>query len=107
MRCGARFSVFSTLFLLSIGGAAQAGTVRGTVKNGTTGQLAAGVELTLVQPMGGMQELAHAKSGPQGEFSFDNPNVGTQPLLVQANYHDVRFNAAVPPGNSNATVQLD
>jgi hypothetical protein len=87
--------------------AAQAGTVRGTVKNGTTGQLAAGVELTLVQPMGGMQELAHAKSGPQGEFTFDNPNVGTQPLLVQANYHDVRFNAAVPPGNSNATVQLD
>lgn len=86
---------------------ARAGTVRGTVKNGTTGQAAAGVELTLVQPMGGMQELAHAKSGPQGEFNFDNPNVGTQPLLVQATYRDVRFNAAVPPGNSNATVQLD
>ena len=60
-------------------GSAQAGTVRGTVRNGTTGQPAAGVELTLVQPMGGMQELAHAKSGPQGEFSFDNPNLGTQP----------------------------
>lgn len=106
MRCGARFSVFSTIFLLSIG-AAQAGTVRGTVKNGTTGQLAAGVELVLVQPMGGMQELAKAKSGPQGEFSFDNPNVGGQPLLVQATYRGVRYNAAVPPGNSNATVELD
>ena len=88
-------------------GTAQAGTVRGTVKNGTTGQVAAGVELTLVQPMGGMQELAHAKSGPQGEFSFDSPNVGTQPLLVQALYRGVRFNAAIPPGNSNATVQLE
>jgi hypothetical protein len=88
-------------------GTAQAGTVRGTVRNGTTGQLAPGVELTLVQPMGGMQELAHMKSGPQGEFSFDSPNVGTQPLLVQAMYRGVRFNAAVPPGNSNATVQLD
>ncbi len=88
-------------------GTAQAGTVRGTVRNGTTGQLAAGVELTLVQPMGGMQEIAHSKSGPQGEFSFDSPNVGTQPLLVQAMYRGVRFNAAVPPGNSNATVQLD
>jgi len=86
---------------------AQAGTVRGTVKNGTTGQVAAGVELTLVQPMGGMQELAHAKSGAQGEFSFDNPNVGAQPLLVQASYRGVRFTAAVPPGNSSATVQLD
>ena len=106
MRCGARFSVFSTLFLLSIG-AAKAGTVRGTVKNGTTGHIAAGVEVTLVQPMGGMQELAKAKSGPQGEFSFDNPTVGGQPLLVQANYRGVHFNAAVPPGNSTATVQLD
>lgn len=106
MRCGARFSVFSTVLLLSLG-AAQAGTVRGTVKNGTTGQIAAGVELVLVQPMGGMQELAKAKSGPQGEFSFDNPNVGGQPLLVQANYRGVRYNAAVPPGSSSATVQLD
>jgi hypothetical protein len=88
-------------------GTAQAGTVRGAVRNGTTGQLAAGVELTLVQPMGGMKELAHAKSGPQGEFSFDSPNVGTQPLLIQAMYRGVRFNAAIPPGNSNATVQLD
>jgi hypothetical protein len=106
MRCGGRFSVFFTLFLLSFG-VAQAGTVRGTVKNGTTGQIAAGVEVVLVQPMGGMQELAKAKSGPQGEFSFDNPNVGGQPLLVQANYRGVRYNAAVPPGNSSATVQLD
>jgi len=88
-------------------GTAQAGTVRGAVRNGTTGQLAAGVELTLVQPMGGMKELAHAKSGPQGEFSFDSPNVGTQPLLIQAMYRGIRFNAAIPPGNSNATVQLD
>ncbi len=106
MRCGARLSILSVFLFLPLC-AAQAGTVRGTVKNGTTGQMAAGVELTLVQPMGGMQELAHAKSGPQGEFSFDNPNVGGQPLLVQANYRGVRFNAAVPPGSSSATVELD
>ncbi|OLC98603.1 MAG: hypothetical protein DMG35_06490 [Acidobacteria bacterium] len=84
---------------------AQAGTVRGTVKNGTTGQPAAGVELTLVQPMGGMQELAHAKSGPQGEFTFDHPNLGAQPMLVRASYHGINFNSAVPPGSS--TVQVD
>jgi hypothetical protein len=84
---------------------AQAGTVRGTVKNGTTGQPAAGVELTLVQPMGGMQELAHAKSGAQGEFTFDNPSLGAQPMLVRASYHGINFNSAVPPGSS--TVQVD
>ena len=110
MRWTARLSVAAALTFawgLALLGTARAGTVRGTVKNGTTGQLAAGVELTLVQPMGGMQEVAHAKSGPQGEFSFDSPNVGTQPLLVQAMYRGVRFNAAIPPGNSSATVQLE
>lgn len=110
MRPTARLAVAAALaFLWGLvpGGSARAGTVRGTVKNGTTGQLAAGVELTLVQPMGGMKELAHAKSGPQGEFSFDSPNVGTQPLLVQAVYRGVRFNGAVMPGNSNATLELE
>jgi hypothetical protein len=110
IRCKARLSVAAALSFawgLASLATAQAGTVRGTVRNGTTGQLAAGVELTLVQPMGGMQELAHAKSGPQGEFSFDSPNVGTQPLLIQAMYRGVRFNAAIPPGNNNATVQMD
>jgi hypothetical protein len=106
MRWGGRLMVAAALSMASLV-TAQAGTVRGTVKNGTTGQPAAGVELTLVQPMGGMQELAQAKSGPQGEFNFDNPNIGAQPMLVQATYRGVRFNAAVPPGNSNATVQLD
>lgn len=91
--------------LLAPFSAARAGTVRGTVKNGTTGQTAAGIELTLIAPMGGMQELAHAKSGAQGEFSFDSPNLGAQPMLVRAVYRGVHFSAMVPPGT--ATVQLD
>jgi hypothetical protein len=105
-----RFTVLAALAValgLASVGSAQAGTVRGTVRNGTTGQTAAGVELTLVQPMGGMQELAHAKSGPQGEFSFDHPNLGTQPMLVRASYHGVNFNSAVPPGSGTSTVQVD
>lgn len=104
MRCGKRLNVFFTSFFLFIG-TAQAGTVRGTVKNGTTGQVAAGVELTLVAPMGGMQEVAHAKSGAQGEFTFDHPNLGTQPMLVRATYHGIHFNAMAPPGTS--TLQVD
>jgi hypothetical protein len=55
--------------------------------------------------MGGMQEVAHTKSGAQGEFTFDNPNLGVQPMLVRATYHGIHFNSAVPPGSS--TVQVD
>jgi hypothetical protein len=104
MRWGLRLIVLAALISFTLA-VAQAGRVRGTVKNGTTGQPAAGVELTLVQPMGGMQELAHAKSGAQGEFTFDNPSLGAQPMLVRASYHGINFNSAVPPGSS--TVQVD
>jgi hypothetical protein len=55
--------------------------------------------------MGGMQEVAHAKSGAQGEFTFDNPNLGAQPMLVRATYHGIHFNQMVPPGSR--TVQVD
>lgn len=84
---------------------AQAGTVHGTVVNGTTGKPAPGIELTLIQLQGGMQEVAHSKSDAQGQFTFDNPALGAQPMLVRASYHGVTFNQAVPPGSS--TAQLD
>jgi hypothetical protein len=103
-RCFARWAALAALVIVPPG-IAQAGTVHGTVRNGTTGQTAAGIELALLQPMSGMQEVAHAKSGAQGEFAFDNPGLGTQPMLVQANYHGIHFNQMVPPGRS--TVQVD
>ncbi len=85
---------------------AEAGTVRGTVMNGTTGKAAAGIELTLIQLQGGMQEVAHSKSGAQGEFTFDHPGLGAQPMLVRAVYHGINFNHAVPPGTSTAQVDI-
>jgi hypothetical protein len=74
--------------------------------NGTTGKAAAGIELTLIQLQGGMQEVAHSKSGAQGEFTFDHPGLGAQPMLVRAVYHGVNFNRAVPPGTSTTQVDI-
>ncbi len=85
---------------------AQAGTVHGTVVNGTTGKPAAGIDLTLVQLQGGMQEVAHSNSGAQGEFTFDNPALGAQPMLIRAMYHGVNFNRALPPGSTTAQVDI-
>jgi len=104
IRCISRCSLAATLLLASYA-AAQAGTVRGTVKNGTTGKPGAGVELTLIQLQGGMQGVAHSKSDAQGEFTFDHPGLGAQPMLVRASYRGINFNTAVPPGSS--TVQVD
>ncbi len=69
---------------------AKAGTVHGTVVNGTTGKAAPGIDLVLIQLQGGMQEVAHSKSGAQGEFTFDHPGLGAQPMLVRAAFRPVR-----------------
>src|SRR5260370_241817 len=85
---------------------AEAGAAHGTVANGTTGKAAPGIELTLIQPQGGMQEGAPSKSGPQGEFTFYHPGLGAQPMLVRAAYHGVHLNRAIPPGTSTAQVDI-
>ena len=85
---------------------AEAGTVHGTVKNGTTGKNAAGVEVILIQLQGGMQPVANSKSDGNGEFSFDNPGLGAQPMLIRAVYHGINFHQPVPPGSSTVAVSV-
>jgi len=86
--------------------AAEAGTVYGTVTNGTTGKPAAGIEVILIQLQGGMQPVANAKSDAKGEFAFDNPGLGAQPMLVRAVYHGVNFHQPVPPGSGSVQVNI-
>src|SRR4029077_5327719 len=93
-------------FILAMPPISRGGTVHGTVVNGTTGKPAAGIELVLIQLQGGMQEVAHSKSGAQGEFTFDHPGLGAQPMLVRAVYHGVNFNRALPPGTSTTQVDI-
>jgi len=101
----ARLALLAALILAPLA-IAEAGTVHGTVMNGTTGKAAAGIDLVLIQLQGGMQEVAHSKSGAQGEFTFDHPGLGAQPMLVRAVYHSINFNHAVPPGTSTAQVDI-
>src|SRR5207302_3544920 len=103
--CCARLFLLGALVLAPLA-IAEAGTVRGTVMNGTTGKAAAGIDLILIQLQGGMQEVAHSKSGAQGEFAFEHPGLGAQPMLVRAVYHGINFNHAVPPGTATAQVDI-
>ena len=85
---------------------AHAGTVHGTVKNGTTGKPAGGIEVILLQLQGGMQPVANTKTDAQGQFSFDNPSLGAQPMLVRAVYKDINFHQPVPPGRTDVQVDV-
>ena len=100
---------YAAILLCTIGpvaNIAQAGTVHGTVKNGTTGKPAPGVPVMLIQLQGGMQPVANTQSDAQGQFTFDNPNLGTQPMLVRAVYRGINFHQPVPPGKSDVEVAV-
>src|ERR1700730_1287524 len=95
---------FATLLLFAA--SARAGTLHGTVKNGTNGKVASGVEVMLIQLQGGMQPVANSKTDAQGQFSFDYPALGSQPMLVRAVYKGINFHQPVPPGNSSVEVSI-
>jgi len=100
-----RIAAVAVLALVTLR-AAQAGTVHGTVTNGTTGKPAAGIVVILIQLQGGMQPVANAKTDANGAFTFDNPGLGAQPMLVRAVYHGVNFHQPLPPGSSNVQVNI-
>ncbi|MGB7281608.1 MAG: carboxypeptidase-like regulatory domain-containing protein [Candidatus Acidiferrum sp.] len=81
-------------------------TVHGTVKNGTTGKPGADVEVILIQLQGGMQQVLNTKTDAQGQFSFDFPAIGTQPMLIRAVYKGVFFHEPLPPGQNEVQVEI-
>jgi len=85
---------------------AFAGTLNGTVKNGTTGQVAAGADVILIQLQGGMQPVANTKTDAQGHFSFDNPQLGAGPMLVRVVYKGVNYHEPITPGKMSATIEV-
>jgi hypothetical protein len=94
------------LAVLLTGLSARAGELHGSVKNGTTGKAAPGIDIILIQLQGGMQPVANSKTDAQGQFSFDNPSLGSQPMLVRAVYKGINFHQPVPPGTSNIEVSI-
>jgi hypothetical protein len=97
-------TLFATLLFFAL--AARAGVLHGTVKNGTTGKAVGGVEVILLQLQGGMQPVGNSKTDAQGQFTFDNPSVGAQPMLVRAVYKGINFHTPLPPGRSDIEVAV-
>jgi hypothetical protein len=106
---GPSISTLATLLLITIAAVATtatAGTLNGTVKNGTTGQVAAGADVILIQLQGGMQPVANTKTDAQGQFHFDNPQLGAGPMLVRVVYKGVNYHEPITPGKMTATIQV-
>jgi hypothetical protein len=96
----------SLLFFL-MASAAAAGTVTGTVTNGTNGKPAAGVQVILIQLQGGMQPVESTKTDANGHYQITNAGVGGQmPMLIRAVYHDVLYHAPLTPGKTVVDVTV-
>jgi len=106
MKAVFRSSLVFILAMLALAAATSAGTVKGKVVNGTTLKPAAYVEVVLIQLQGGMQPVANSKTNANGEFTFDHPGIGAQPMLVRAVYKGVNFHQALPPGRDSVDVSV-
>ncbi|MFZ0821777.1 MAG: carboxypeptidase-like regulatory domain-containing protein [Candidatus Acidiferrales bacterium] len=87
-------------------GAAGATTISGVVHNGTTGKVAPGVDIILLNLQNGMDSVATTKTNAEGRFELNYTPSGQNPMLVRASYKGVNFHAMVPPGQMSADVQI-
>jgi hypothetical protein len=96
----------AALCALTGAGTSAAGTVSGIVTNGTTGTVAAGVDVILIQLQGGMQPVATTKTDASGHYEFNNPQLGAAPMLVRVVYRGVNYHEPIPPGKATANVDV-
>ncbi len=83
-----------------------AGTVTGTVTNGTTKKPAAGVEMILIQLQGGMQPVANTKTDADGHYRFDHPSLGAGPMLIRGVYRGVNYHEPATPDKTTVDMTV-
>ena len=102
----AKIAFFAAFVALFCAFSAFAGTVSGTVKNGTTNKPVAGAEVILLQLQGGMQPVANAKTDASGHFSITSDALGAAPMLLRVPYKGVLYHQPVPPNTPTADVEV-
>lgn len=86
--------------------ASLAGTVSGTITNGTTGKPADGVDVILLQLQGTMQPVANTKTDAQGHYQLTSDILGTAPMLLRAVYRGVNYHQPVTVGTTKVDIEV-
>ena len=106
MRATRFVPVLILVFALAAAAAAEETvTIGGSVTNATNGKPAAGATVTLVDPLGGMAEVATTKANSQGKFSFKAPPA-RGPRLLRAERAGVNYFKMIPPGVNSAELNV-
>jgi len=103
---------FGTSFVLRIGAAAAlasggfafAGTIHGTVTNGTNGKLSSGDKVSLLSLSAALDEVGTAKTDAQGRFTLITPTEA--PYLVRVEHEKGAYFKNVPPGTTEIAITV-
>jgi hypothetical protein len=102
----ARRFLLASLLPCLLAAASFAGTVSGTVTDGTTGKPAVGVDVILIQLQGTMQPVAQTKTDADGHYTLDHPGLGAGPMLIRAVYRGVNYHEPATPGKTTVDIQV-
>ena len=81
--------------------------ITGQVQNGSSGDKPVqGAAVTLVQLQGTMQPVAQTTTDAAGKFRFSQSAPAGQPMLVRVVYEGVPYFQPLPPGQTDATVEV-
>jgi len=101
-----RTVLLASLLLCFLASPAFSGTVSGTVRNGTTNEPAAGVDVILFRLQGGMEVAATTKTDSQGHYTLNDAGLGQAPMLLRAIYKGVNYHQPVTPGKTNVDIEV-
>ena len=99
-------AIIVILAALAFASPASAGTLTGTVHNGTTGKPVPHQSVVLLSPMAGMQEITAVNTDAQGHFQIDAPEIGQGPLLLRVPYEKVNYHQAATPASNTVDVTV-
>ncbi len=105
VRMGTLCVMCVAVLCLIVPGVVRADSLTGTVTNRTTGKPAAGVTVTLVDPMGGMAEVATVKSDAQGRFKL-TAEAAKGPRLARAERGGVNYFHMITPGTASVELEV-
>ncbi|HXW57216.1 MAG TPA: hypothetical protein VEJ67_15815 [Candidatus Cybelea sp.] len=97
-------SLAGVALMLGAAAVTPAGTLDGSVKNGTSQRALSGTEVVLMELEQGMTPVGKVKTDSQGRFHFRNVALGKGPMLLEAAYQGVPYYQTLPAGEKTATI---
>ena len=91
-------------FIFALTFSANAETIKGVVRNGTTNKPSAGDEVVLKNMGAGMEAVATTKTNARGEFTVSAPPSQGRPYLVWVKHQEVTYTRVAQPGGGLVAV---